>query len=131
MSYEQTTGDITVRVSPEYMETDSDPSTGRYLWAYTVEIANGGPYAVQLLSRAWDITDALGQVSQVRGRGVIGKQPVIEPGDMFSYTSGTPLQTPSGIMAGSYEVRDDNGRVFDVIIPAFSLDSPHDHARVH
>lgn len=113
------------------MDTDSDPHIGRFLWAYTVEIANGGPHAVQLLSRYWKITDAMGQVQEVRGEGVIGKQPVIEPGNTFSYTSGTPLTTPSGFMGGTYKLRDDNGTVYDVIIPLFSLDSPHDLARVN
>jgi len=131
MTYLQTTGDITVRVQPKFMETDSDPSSGRFLWSYTVEIANGGPYAVQVLSRFWQITDGNGQIEEVAGKGVIGKQPVIEPGDTFSYTSGAPLRTPSGIMGGRYSVRDDNGTVYDVEIPAFSLDSPHDRARVH
>ncbi|PHR57158.1 MAG: Co2+/Mg2+ efflux protein ApaG [Robiginitomaculum sp.] len=131
MSYQQITGDITVRVTPEFMEADSDPHAGRYLWAYTVEIANGGPHAVQVLRRSWKITDANGLVLEVGGKGVIGKQPVIEPGQVFSYTSGTPLPTPSGIMGGVYQVRDDNGIVYDVVIPAFSLDSPHDRARIH
>jgi len=120
-----------VRVTPQFMETDSNPEAGRYLWAYTVEISNGGPDAIQVLSRYWKITDGLGQVQELRGTGVIGKQPVIEPGKSFSYTSGAPLPTPSGIMGGAYEVRDDNGRLYDVIIPSFSLDSPYDRARVH
>ncbi len=131
MSYEQTTGDISVRVTPRFMEADSDPVQQRYLWAYTVEIANGGCYAVRVLSRRWQIVDAMGQVHEVSGDGVIGKQPLIEPGGTFSYTSGTPLQTPSGIMHGTYEVRDDNGSVYEIVIPVFSLDSPHDRARVN
>jgi len=131
MSYERTTGDISVRVTPRFMDADSDPAREHYLWAYTVEIANGGPHAVQVLSRRWQIVDGFGQMQEVYGNGVIGKQPVIEPGDTFSYTSGTPLPTPSGIMLGALEVRDDNGSIYEIIIPVFSLDSPHDRARVN
>ncbi|VAV96818.1 ApaG protein [hydrothermal vent metagenome] len=131
MTYELTTCDIMVRVTPEFMEADSDPAALRYLWAYTVEIFNGGPHAVQVMNRHWQITDGFGHSTEVRGKGIIGKQPIIEPGNSFSYTSGAPLATPSGIMGGVYEVRDDNGFVFDVLIPNFSLDSRHDRARVH
>ncbi len=131
MSYEQTTNDISIRVRPQYMEMDSDPASGRYLWTYTVEINNGGPYAMQVLRRFWQITDSHGHMQQIEGKGVIGKQPVIEPGGTFSYTSGTPLTTPSGMMGGRYQMRDDNGILYDITIPTFSLDSPHDPARVH
>jgi len=131
MSYEQTTNDISVRVTPEFMDADSDPSSGRFLWAYTVEIANGGSNAVQIMRRYWKIVDAAGQMQEVSGEGIIGKQPIIEPGGTFSYTSGTPLPTPSGIMGGNYEVRDDNGIVYKIVIPLFSLDSPHDRAKVN
>lgn len=131
MSYEQTTNDISVRVTPEFMDADSDPSNRRFLWAYTVEIANGGSNAVQIMRRYWKIVDAAGQTQEVSGEGVIGKQPVIEPGDTFCYTSGTPLPTPSGIMGGNYEIRDDNGVVYKIVIPLFSLDSPHDRAKVN
>jgi len=131
MSYEQTTGDIMIRVTPKFMEVDSDILGSKYLWSYTVEIFNGGRDAIQVMHRSWQITDGIGRCQEVRGPGIIGKQPVIEPGDHFSYTSGVPLNTPSGIMGGTYEVRDDNGIVYDVTIPSFSLDSPHDRARVH
>jgi ApaG protein len=80
---------------------------------------------VQLRNRYWRITDALGRVQEVRGPGVVGEQPVLEPGQSFEYTSGTPLPTPSGIMVGSYEMEAADGRAFEVAIPAFSLDSPH------
>lgn len=86
---------------------------------------------MQLLSRHWRITDALGRIQEVRGAGVVGEQPIIHPGDSYTYTSGTPLTTPSGIMVGAYEMMDEDGDHFEAAIPAFSLDSPHDRAAVN
>ena len=88
-------------------------------------IENRGPDTVQLRSRHWRITNARGEVCEVRGPGVVGEQPRLEPGDEFEYTSGVPLTTPSGIMTGSYQMENGHGESFDVEIPAFSLDSPH------
>lgn len=129
--YEQTTNGISVSVRAFFLPDQSDPGSGQYIWAYQVTIRNTGDTAVQLLSRHWRITDAHGKVQEVRGAGVVGEQPVIAPGDSYEYTSGTPLTTPSGIMSGSYEMMDVNGDHFDVAIPAFSLDSPHERSSVN
>ena len=123
--YEAVTRGIRVRVTPAYIEDRSTPDDGAYFWAYTVEIANEGSEIVQLVSRHWRITDGRGHSEDVRGPGVVGQTPVIEPGQSFSYTSGCPLRTPSGIMAGSYQMRTRAGTAFDIAIPAFSLDSPY------
>lgn len=122
--YEATTREIRVRVMPEFVEDRSSPAKNRYFWAYTVEIANEGGETVQLLTRHWVITDGHGHTEEVRGPGVVGEQPVLEPGESFTYTSGCPLTTPSGIMVGSYQMQTDGGELFDVEIPAFSLDLP-------
>jgi ApaG protein len=90
-----------------------------------VRIENGGAETVQLRNRYWRITDSLGRVQEVRGAGVVGEQPVLKPGESYEYTSGTPLQTPSGIMVGSYQMETPAGERFEVDVPAFSLDSPH------
>ena len=124
-SYTDITRGIRVSVQPTYLDDQSDPDTGRFVWAYHVTIENTGSETVQLTQRYWQITDAFGQVQEVRGPGVVGEQPVLRPGEQFQYTSGTPLTTPSGIMAGTYEMECADGRRFDVEIPAFSLDSPH------
>ncbi|MBI2249247.1 MAG: Co2+/Mg2+ efflux protein ApaG, partial [Brevundimonas diminuta] len=107
-----------------YLAGQSDPAESRWVWAYQVEIVNlsGGP--VQLVARRWTITDALGRVEEVRGPGVVGEQPVIEPGDSYAYASGCPLTTPSGSMVGAYFMQDAEGRMFEAAIPAFSLDVP-------
>ena len=122
-AYESTTRDVRVRVAPEYMAERSSPEDARYFWTYAIEIANLGPVAVQLISRHWRITDASGRVEHVRGPGVVGETPVIGPGEIFSYTSGCPLRTPSGIMTGTYEMEVIGGERFDAAIPTFSLDS--------
>lgn len=123
-TYEAVTRGIRIRVQPLYSEDQSTPDEDYYFWTYTVEIANEGEETVQLKSRVWKITDARGKVEEVRGPGVVGQTPVIGPGQHFSYTSGCPLTTPSGIMVGSYQMAGENGALFDVAIPAFSLDSP-------
>jgi ApaG protein len=122
--YTTTTKNISVTVEPRYMADRSEPSEQRFFWAYTVEIANSGSAAVQILARHWIITDANGKREDVRGIGVVGEQPVIEPGSSFTYTSGCPLPTPSGVMVGTYQAIDDAGETFTVNIPAFSLDVP-------
>jgi len=123
--YESETDNVCVRVMPNFLEDQSEHEDGVYFWAYTVEIENQGTHTIQLKSRYWCITDANGQVREVRGPGVIGQEPVIQPGKSFSYTSGAPLTTPSGFMKGSYQMEDENGDPFNVEIPAFSLDSPY------
>ena len=122
--YSKTTKDVRVTVEPRFLEDRSDPAERRYFWAYTIEIANGGTAPVQILARHWIITDANGRREDVRGIGVVGEQPVIEPGSSFTYTSGCPLTTPSGTMVGTYQAIDNDGETFAVAIPAFSLDLP-------
>ena len=123
--YRATTRGIRVSVKPSFLEERSAPDEGRYFWAYTIEIANLGTEQVQLRSRAWLITDASGRREDVRGPGVVGEQPVLKPGEAFTYTSGCPLTTPSGIMSGWYQMETTSGEMFNVEIPAFSLDSPY------
>ena len=127
--YTQKTKNISVTVTPIYLEDQSEPEKDHYVWAYQVRIENDGVETVQLRSRHWRITDANGLVQEVRGAGVVGEQPVLEPGETFEYTSGTPLNAPSGIMVGSYEMQTDDGDMIEVDIPAFSLDSPHQVVR--
>jgi len=123
-AYTAETEGVVVRVRPSYLAGQSDPAEGRWVWAYQIEIVNlsGGP--VQLVARRWTITDAMGRVEEVRGPGVVGEQPVIEPGDSYAYASGCPLTTPSGSMVGAYFMQDAEGRMFEAAIPAFSLDVP-------
>ena len=129
--YQQTTRTIQVTVESFYLDEQSTPSDDHYVWAYQIKIENKGAEVVQLLNRYWHITDANGRVMEVEGPGVVGEQPVLKPGESFEYTSGTPLTTPSGIMVGSYEMVTSTGEVFDVSIPAFSLDSPYQPVNVH
>jgi ApaG protein len=123
--YEAVTHGVRVRVTPQYREEESSPDEGRYVWAYTIDIVNEGSETVQLHTRHWRITDATGHTEEVRGPGVVGQTPVLEPGASFRYTSGCPLTTPSGIMVGSYQMTTEAGARIDVLVPAFSLDSPH------
>lgn len=125
MIYEATTQKITVRVEPSFVEDESAPLSDQYFWAYSVEIYNGGNERLQLVSRYWLITDALGRSQEIRGPGVVGEQPVLDPGESFRYTSGAPLSTASGIMQGHYVMETEDGESFEVVIPAFSLDSPY------
>ncbi|WP_281684923.1 Co2+/Mg2+ efflux protein ApaG [Thalassobaculum salexigens] len=127
--YSETTREIQVTVTPVYLDGQSSPSDNHYVWAYQVRIENTGRETVRLRTRHWRITDAAGHTQEVRGPGVVGEQPLLGPGEHFEYTSGCPLSTPSGLMVGSYAMEDANGALFDVAIPAFSLDSPHDTHR--
>src|SRR3984957_3185187 len=129
--YIATTRQIRVTVRPVYLDDQSAPSDNHFVWAYHVTIENLGSETVQLLSRHWRITDARGELHEVRGPGVIGEQPVLEPGDTYEYTSGTPLATPSGIMDGAYQMENERGEMFDIAIPAFSLDSPYQPVRLN
>lgn len=122
--YEAVTHGICVRVTPAYVEDQSTPEEDYFFWVYTVVIENSGAEPVQLRSRVWHITDAHGRTEEVRGPGVVGQTPVIPPGESFSYTSGCPLRTPQGIMVGTYQMLNSRGDLFNVAIPAFSLDSP-------
>jgi ApaG protein len=122
--YSAITKSIRVTVEPQYLADRSEPTEGRFFWAYTIEIANSGDAPVQILARHWIITDQTGKREDVRGIGVIGEQPVIAPGASFTYTSGCPLTTPSGTMVGTYQAIDNEGELFTIDIPAFSLDIP-------
>lgn len=131
MTYSKVTRNIRVTVDPGYLEEQSAPSDNHFVWAYHVVIENLGQETVQLRSRYWRITDASGEVHEVRGQGVVGEQPLLEPGDIYEYTSGTPLPTPSGIMNGTYHMENEKGEGFDIEIPAFSLDSPYQLVRLN
>lgn len=131
MQYEKITRGIAVRVQPFYLEDQSTPEEGHYVWAYRVRIENKGDETVQLRTRYWRITDARGRIQEVRGSGVVGEQPVLKPGEMFEYTSGCPLPTSSGFMVGSYQMESADGETFDIAIPAFSLDSPDQVIRLN
>lgn len=122
--YTTTTRAIRVSVEPFYHDEQSKPAENRWVFGYRVTIANEGGETVQLLRRHWRIIDAHGVIREVRGDGVVGEQPRLAPGEQFQYTSGAPLPTPNGIMVGSYGMVDEQGRSFEVGIPAFSLDAP-------
>jgi ApaG protein len=129
--FEETTRNIRVAVTPTFLGEQSDPNEGRYLWAYHITIENKGREAVQLLTRHWHITDARGRVREVEGPGVIGQQPVILPGRRHEYSSGVPLETPSGFMTGTYRMKSAGGDEFDIKIPLFALESPFAERRLH
>jgi ApaG protein len=129
--YKAVTRGISVTVTPRFMPEESSPEDGRYFFAYTVEIINTGLERVQLRSRYWKIIDGNGNVQEVRGAGVVGKQPVLGPGESFHYTSGCPLTTPDGTMEGCYVMVTAGGETFQADIPAFSLDSPHARRVIH
>ncbi len=131
MAYKRTTRSIQITVKPMFLDGQSDPDDEHFVWAYHVWIENLGRETVKLLTRFWSITDAHGLVNEVRGAGVVGEQPVLKPGGVFEYTSGTPLSTPSGIMVGRYQMLTEEGERFDVEIPAFSLDSPHQQVQLN
>ena len=131
-AFTEVTRHVRVTVRAFYLADQSEPDRSHYVWAYRVSIANEGRQTVQLLERSWSITDAQGRTQHVHGEGVVGQQPVLDPGESFEYTSGTPLSTPSGFMRGAYHmVVPTTGETFDVAIPGFSLDSPHLPNRVH
>jgi ApaG protein len=120
--YRAVTRNIEVTVTPRFLTERSAPDRGQFFWAYTIDISNLGKETVQLKTRHWRITDAFGRLQEVKGPGVVGEEPVLEPGESFEYTSGVPLPTPSGFMAGSYGMITDKGESFDIDIPTFSLD---------
>ncbi len=123
--YRAVTRGIEVMVTPRFLPERSSLEKSYYFCSYTIEITNRGPETVQLKTRHWQITDAFGRLQEVRGAGVIGEEPVLEPGASFEYTSGVPLPTPSGFMVGTYGMVSARGERFDIDIPTFSLDSPH------
>jgi len=125
LTFEEQTGGVHIAVQSYFLREQSNPDAGQYVWAYRIKISNRNPLAVKLLSRHWVITDGQGKTKEVQGDGVIGEQPLIQPHQHFIYTSGSPLGTPSGFMHGSFQMIDDEDRIFTVAIPAFSLDSPY------
>ena len=129
--YKAVTRGISVTVTPRFVPEESSPEDSRYFFAYAVEITNLSLERVQLRSRYWRIVDGNGALQEVRGAGVVGKQPVLGPGESFSYTSGCPLSTPDGTMEGTYGMITAAVETFDCEIPAFSLDSPHVKRVVH
>ncbi len=129
--YVATTREIAVNVEPAYLETRSSPHSSQYFWAYRVIIENQGQETVQLLSRHWMITNARGELTEVKGPGVVGEQPVLKPGESFEYTSGVPLNTPSWMMGGAYQMETESGERFDIEIPTFSLDRPNQRVLIN
>jgi ApaG protein len=129
--YTATTRAIQVTVRPQYLPDQSDPEKSQFVWAYEVRIENKGTETVQLRGRHWKITDGLGRLQEVRRPGVVGKTPLLRPGDVFEYTSGTPLATPSGFMGGTYQMVSESGENFDIEIPTFSLDMPSTERRLN
>ena len=121
---EETTHKINVSVDTAFIESQSDSSDDRYVFAYTVTIQNNGEMPAKLLTRHWVITDSNGKIQEVRGDGVVGEQPYLKPGEGFQYTSGTMLETPVGTMEGSYQMVADDGTEFDAEIEIFTLSAP-------
>ena len=127
--YRAVTRKIEVTVTPRFVSERSSPSNGYYFWAYTIDIANLGSETVQLKTRHWRITDALGRLQEVKGPGVVGEEPTLKPGESFEYTSGVPLPTPSGFMVGSYGMVTAAGEHFDIEIPPSRSIHPTPSAR--
>ncbi len=121
---EQIPHNITVKVETQFVETQSEPDNDRYVFSYTITIRNEGSEPAQLLSRHWIITDANGSIQEVKGEGVVGEQPYLNPGEGFQYTSGTMIATPVGSMQGTYHMLSDNGEMFEAEIPSFTLAIP-------
>lgn len=132
IEYTLTTNFVEVTVLPIYIEGQSIPYENCYIWMYNVKIKNKSQSTIQLLSRHWQIIDYKGKINEIAGVGVIGEQPVIKSGEVFKYTSGTYLNAPSGIMQGKYEfLNEESIKIFEVMIPPFSLDSPYVKTRPH
>lgn len=112
-----------VEVSPQYLADQSSPQQGLYVFSYSITITNTGQVPAQLISRTWNVNDANGHTERVKGLGVIGQQPLLKPGQVFVYTSGTRLRTPTGTMHGSFFCVAEDGEKFDVDVPMFVLDA--------
>lgn len=130
--YEEVTEGVRIRVTPAYQPAESAPADHRYFWSYTIEITNLSARTVKLVNRYWRIVDATGAENEVRGDGVVGKQPTLQPGEAFTYTSGCPLNAPSGMMGGHYGMIDVKSHLpFVAIVPTFALDSPYTNRRAN
>jgi ApaG protein len=129
--YKAVTRGIRVTVEPRFLQEESQPEKSKFFFAYTVAITNESAERVQLRSRHWRIIDGHGKLQEVKGAGVVGEQPVLGPGETFTYTSGCPLTTPDGTMQGDYTMVSDTGETFQAAIPAFSLDSPFTKRVMH
>jgi ApaG protein len=127
--YKKTTDDITVSVYPIFLDDQSSPEKSNYMWAYYIRIENNSEKIIQITNRYWKIIDSCGHVQEVNGEGVVGEKPIIDPKSMYEYASGVPLTTPSGFMEGHYVAECENGETFNVLVPAFSLDSPFDNKK--
>lgn len=128
--YEAVTDGVRIRVRPKFLHDESEPTRARFMWQYTVEVENESEKVWTIVRRHWRIIDSAGRLQAVDGEGVVGQTPTLGPGQRFSYTSGAPLATPSGMMSGAYDLRDeDTGEEMIAQIPAFSLDSPYETAR--
>ncbi|MDP3371767.1 MAG: Co2+/Mg2+ efflux protein ApaG [Candidatus Paracaedibacteraceae bacterium] len=130
-TYSSKTKEICVTVQPFFLQSHSLPEKSQFMWSYHIQIENHGDAPYQLINRFWHITDGNGQVKEVSGEGVIGEKPILNPGELFEYTSGTPLHTPSGFMSGYYEMETPEGDLVKIEIPTFSLDSPFANTSVH
>ena len=130
-SYSATTDNIKVTAVPNYLEDESEPKEGEYVWNYNIHIENLGEKKLTLASRHWVIIDGKGQVNHVHGEGVVGQTPTLEPHQGFEYTSGTKLSTPLGMMMGKYHMLDEDGQSFEVTIPTFSLHTPDGKKQLH
>jgi ApaG protein len=127
--YEAVTDGVRVRVRPRFLHDESEPGRARFMWSYTVDVENDSDRVWTIARRHWRIVDSVGRLVAVDGDGVIGQTPTLGPGERFSYTSGTPLSTPSGMMSGTYDLIGEDGEEMVAVIPAFSLDSPYDTSR--
>ncbi len=129
--YSKTTNGVTVTVTPYFLDDQSSPQESHYVWAYLVNIKNSTTLTMKLNRRNWVIIDANGKIINVQGEGVVGEFPILQPGESFEYTSGTPLKTTNGIMQGFYLMSQDNGELLKIDIPTFSLDSPYNKKNFH
>ena len=129
--YSKTTNGVIVTVTPYFLDDQSSPQESHYVWAYQVNILNNSDITMKLDHRNWIIIDANGKIVNVQGEGVVGEFPILEPGESFEYTSGTPLKTNNGMMQGFYLMSRENGEQLKIDIPAFSLDSPYNKKRLH
>ena len=129
--YSKTTKGVTVTVTPYFLDDQSSPQEGHYVWAYQVNIKNSSLNTIKLNRRNWVIIDANGKIMNIQGEGVVGEFPILHPGESFEYTSGTPLKTTNGFMQGFYLMSQKNGDQLKIDIPTFSLDSPYDQKKLH